>query len=808
MNALDPVALEHTFLELVLLMAELRYNIPALNKVRANPPVGPPHSKLSPKLHHLDPLADCKTRIAQRRIIARAPSPETISWDNPFPAFGLKKKTAGVNDGTDFNISMSRMNLNTGSHFDPNGIQRPQTASSKSSQTSSLLGQRKIDESNVVQAASSISQISSDRQFEIGETRPPPGGLVERTSVEPFIPHDRRSEDTRIRPSFNSNDSSNFDTRRSRTMPNDISRVARNFSSPRRYGNNHLRQEPGATAGYYGQEIVGRLETKPLNKFPHGIAGQPQLKPSYSENTTGNGELPLGSTSSHPRHSTHNSLGEVYDSYYHEPAYDQQIHSQNETHQRGESFDEEMPNFDAVPAARLGHRRGTTIDEHLQPQASTSDIPQPMVEGQQNRPEMLRQDVHIAGQFNRSKSSPNLKDQASRDGQLNNGFVFDLPEVIPPLPLVSPQRDSFARQNIGSARYPGDGGYITGHQNRAGDAQHGMPTAGHFDGGVISNDTYQKAFEGGPYSETYRSQPLQNGPMSQGFRTAPQREPTPGNAILPTSPPPNPPKSAEALALHPAPVRPGLMQNMLPSQPTKPLSIGRSDFSPSSLHRQDSTPIQATSAPSNFDRQSTPVTYDELERLRQAVKSKPSDQKTQLLLAKKLVEASMVLADGGGRVDAKTKNKNREKYILDAHKIVKKLVSGHSAEATFYLADCYSTGLLGLEVDPKEAFILYQTAAKAGHAQAAYRVAVCYEMGQEDGGGTRRDPNKAVHWYQRAATLGDTPAMYKLGVIQLKGLLGQPKNPKEALNWLKRAAEQASEENPHALHELVSLALD
>jgi TPR repeat protein len=120
----------------------------------------------------------------------------------------------------------------------------------------------------------------------------------------------------------------------------------------------------------------------------------------------------------------------------------------------------------------------------------------------------------------------------------------------------------------------------------------------------------------------------------------------------------------------------------------------------------------------------------------------------------------------------------------------------------FYLADCYGRGSLGLETDNKEAFSLYQSAAKAGHAAAAYRTAVCCELGNEEGGGTRKDPLKAVQWYKRAAMLGDTAAMYKMGMIQLKGLLGQPQNPREAVVWLKRAAERANTENPHALHEL------
>ena len=172
------------------------------------------------------------------------------------------------------------------------------------------------------------------------------------------------------------------------------------------------------------------------------------------------------------------------------------------------------------------------------------------------------------------------------------------------------------------------------------------------------------------------------------------------------------------------------------------------------------------------------------------------------MLAKKMVEAASVLVDE--RADPRTRNKSREKYILDAHKIVKKLSNNGYSEATFYLADAYSRGSLGLESDTREAFKLYQSAAKIGHAQAAYRVAVCCEIGHEEGGGTSRDAVKAMQWYKRAATLGDTPAMYKMGIISLKGLLGQPKNPREAVVWLKRAAERADKENPHALHELVS----
>jgi TPR repeat protein len=42
-----------------------------------------------------------------------------------------------------------------------------------------------------------------------------------------------------------------------------------------------------------------------------------------------------------------------------------------------------------------------------------------------------------------------------------------------------------------------------------------------------------------------------------------------------------------------------------------------------------------------------------------------------------------------------------------------------------------------------------------------------------------------------------------LGIIMLKGLLGLPVNTKEAVTWLKRASENANEENPQALNVLV-----
>jgi TPR repeat protein len=205
-------------------------------------------------------------------------------------------------------------------------------------------------------------------------------------------------------------------------------------------------------------------------------------------------------------------------------------------------------------------------------------------------------------------------------------------------------------------------------------------------------------------------------------------------------------------------------------------------------------------APVDIGQIQEPVTPQELERLRMTIKVNASDQQSALRLAKRLIEAADVLAPS--LPDPKQRLKARERYLLDSHKVLKKLSNAQNPEAMFVLADSVGKGLFGNEPDNKEAFTLYQSAAKLGYAAAAYRTAVCCEIGNDDGGGTRKDPLKAMQWYKRAATLGDPPAMYKVGMILLKGLLGQAKNPREAVGWLKRAAERADAENPHALHEL------
>ncbi|KUI62137.1 Chitin synthase regulatory factor 3 [Cytospora mali] len=254
-----------------------------------------------------------------------------------------------------------------------------------------------------------------------------------------------------------------------------------------------------------------------------------------------------------------------------------------------------------------------------------------------------------------------------------------------------------------------------------------------------------------------------------------------------------PSSNPDSLPSHPAPVRAGHMPGSVVNRKPAPVRNYGAAATPAPATQSSPAPrVQPKSEP--------PVSMDELERLRNIVKANPQDQQNALRLAKKLIEAADVLVPSVP--DPKSRQRARERYIMDAQKVLKKLSNAGNSEAMFTLADGFGKGLFGSVPDNKEAFTMYQSAAKLGHAAAAYRTAVCCEIGNEEGGGTRKDPLKAIQWYKRAAMLGDTPAMYKVGMILLKGLLGQPKNPREAIGWLKRAAESADAENPHALHEL------
>ncbi|KAL2178691.1 uncharacterized protein P884DRAFT_240750 [Thermothelomyces heterothallicus CBS 202.75] len=125
--------------------------------------------------------------------------------------------------------------------------------------------------------------------------------------------------------------------------------------------------------------------------------------------------------------------------------------------------------------------------------------------------------------------------------------------------------------------------------------------------------------------------------------------------------------------------------------------------------------------------------------------------------------------------------------IREARAILQKLANNSYPFAQYYLADGYASGLFSKgKEDYNSAFPLFVLAAKHGHAESAYRAALCYEFGW----GCRKDPAKAVQFLRTAASKRHPGAMTRLGKACLSGDLGE-KRYREGIKWLKLAAEAA-----------------
>ncbi|KAF6841253.1 chitin synthase activator [Colletotrichum musicola] len=125
--------------------------------------------------------------------------------------------------------------------------------------------------------------------------------------------------------------------------------------------------------------------------------------------------------------------------------------------------------------------------------------------------------------------------------------------------------------------------------------------------------------------------------------------------------------------------------------------------------------------------------------------------------------------------------------LREAKGILQKLASNGYPFAQYYLADGYASGLFSKgKEDYNQAFPLFVLAAKHGHAESAYRTALCYEFGW----GCRKDPAKAVQFLRMSAAKRHPGAMSRLGKACLSGDLGE-KRYREGIKWMKLAAESA-----------------
>lgn len=684
------------------------------------------------------------------RSLLEPARPKALPQDNPFPIFPTQKpkKQAPVPAPIEtVTKSMAQMDVNGGG-----AKSRPRGASNNRDppiQSQHRAPQPHGPENNLRQDSGHFEGQGSNQRHPHGQ-RPPPVPLknVQRPGTDPVS--DPKSPSQRA---FGPT------TQRSVTMPQSLSREAQTMGHTTQehwtgHGGGdghppvHIPPRPSTAGGTRHHDFNKQQPQRP--PIPPVSAAQQQYRSQYQ---------PQVQTLHAPKESQ-GHLDNLYDDYYDE-----------NSNRQSTDANLDMPNFDAMPETNNMHRRGDSIDNHL------SSTRPPHAGGSNDT---------FQKQASRSRSQPDLH------GGYNNGTY--MPDSAPPMP-------SLPRANTGFAGSVGQHGYAPGQPQSFNPRNERQPPPVHR---AYSDEA---AFSEPPHNsmQNVSSSNVPGYPVNRPGTVGPMAGRAPSDPLgrRPGTTQPRP--SPNHFPSHTPPIRPGHTQQYQQQQMGTPSVTQGARPPPVRHYNNEAGRPNLESQQSMTRRQSEvphPVTYDELNRLRYAWKSNPSDMAIGLKLGKKLSEASNILVDEGGTADTRTKNKNRERFALEALKIVKKLVSSGSTDAMFFLADCYGQGLLGLQVDAKEAFTLYQSAAKGGHAASAYRTAVCCEMGHEEGGGTKRDLLKAVQWYRRAAMLGDAPALYKMGMILHKGLLGQQKNFGEAINMLKRAADRADRENPHALHEL------
>ena len=201
------------------------------------------------------------------------------------------------------------------------------------------------------------------------------------------------------------------------------------------------------------------------------------------------------------------------------------------------------------------------------------------------------------------------------------------------------------------------------------------------------------------------------------------------------------------------------------------------------------------------------LSHERTLELYRANAKKTQDPDLQFEFAVFMVDASKTLPvpelTPGNVMDVEKAIDKREDLIKEATSLLKRNADRGHMPSQYFLADCYANGI-GTHKNRQDfdrAFPLFILAAKHGHPDAAYRAGTCCE----NGWGCRRESAKAIQFYRKAAASSHPGALYRLGLAELNGELSMSKRPKEGVKWLKRSAEHATAEFPHALHELALL---
>ena len=265
----------------------------------------------------------------------------------------------------------------------------------------------------------------------------------------------------------------------------------------------------------------------------------------------------------------------------------------------------------------------------------------------------------------------------------------------------------------------------------------------------------------------------------------PNRQKLHQNIVYPTArtqhqqvqPPPLPyPPDKPQLRGHPPMVRAGVAGPRAMAPPPINTQVhfpnGRNQYSvPPPLNTSSSVPVNlySSSAPlhSPLDNRPPsapppipvpkPFTLASLEEARTFARHQPDNLGFQMDYAFALTKASRLFGKSGSQAAIS----KFATWNAEGHKVLKNLIAQHpSPQTSFLMATCLAEGLLNFPEDYDKAYSAFQSAAKAGHVEAMYRIAMCAELGI----GTKRDAQRAFQFYRKAATAGSTGGCFKLGV--------------------------------------------
>ena len=134
-----------------------------------------------------------------------------------------------------------------------------------------------------------------------------------------------------------------------------------------------------------------------------------------------------------------------------------------------------------------------------------------------------------------------------------------------------------------------------------------------------------------------------------------------------------------------------------------------------------------------------------------------------------------------------------KKEYVEAVQFFKKAADLNHAEAQYKLGVCYEKGR-GVDMNMEKAVEWYRKSAEQGQAKAQYNLALCYEKGK----GVEKNDEQAKQLYKKAvlnlkdaAEQGDDEAQILIGLCYEFGR-GEEKNMEKAVEWYRKSAEQGN----------------